>query len=73
MAKLKEELDLIKGTFDKRLQAAGVKGFTLLGKVRARRSEYDHVSVDQDGLRTKHPLIFKRFRRTTPVVSIKIT
>ena len=72
-AAIELELTQIKGTFDTRLRAAGVKGFTLLGKVRARRSEYDHISVDTDGLRTKHPLIFKRFRRATPTVAIKIT
>jgi hypothetical protein len=70
---IEDELNQIKATFDARLQVAGVVGFTLGGKVKARRTEYDTVSLDMDGLRTAHPRIFARFRRTTPSVRINIT
>ena len=73
IAALEEELEQIKGTFNQRMKAAGVVGFTLLGKVRSRISTYDHPWIDQDDLRTRHPRIYKSVLRKTPVESTKIT
>lgn len=69
---IKVEIDAIKATFDQRLQAEGVQGFVLNGKVHGRRSEVTTARVDAALLKEKHPRIYKAFLKVTKSVRITI-
>ena len=71
--KLNARKDEIKSLFQTRLEADKVIGYTIDGKVRARRSPGSRSDIDAKGLKEKHPVIYKRFLRTTAYISMRIS
>jgi hypothetical protein len=62
---LTERREKIKETFGKTLEADGLQGFILHGKVHARVSYVTNNRVDTKELRAKRPDVFQEFLVTT--------
>lgn len=76
---LKEQIDAltarrneIKDLFGERLEAEGLQGFLLHGKVHARVTYGTRTSVDSKELKAQMPHIWKRFLKTTSYRSVTI-
>jgi predicted phage-related endonuclease len=71
--KLEARKKEIQGIFQARLEEAELIGYTIDDKVRARRLATSRSDIDAKGLKEKHPLIYKRFLRVTPYISMRIS
>ena len=66
------EIDKIKETFAQRMEAYGVQGFVLNGKVHARRSEVKTSRIDSKALKEAHPRLWAAFSKVTESVRVVI-
>lgn len=71
--KIQQEMDDIRDTFAERLEAEGLQGYMLSGKVKARRSEVTTHRADTNILKTKYPKIWAAVMKTTKSVRVDIT
>jgi len=62
----------IRDIFGARLESMGLQGFSLNGKVHARRSEVHTTRLDSGKLKEKHPKIWAAFAKVTDSVRVVI-
>lgn len=68
---LNAQIDEIKATFAERLEAYGVQGFELNGKVHARKSLVRTPRLDTKKFKAAHPKIWAAF--TVVTTSVRVT
>lgn len=69
---IQARMDEIRDEFGARLEAEGLQGFVLNGKVHARRSVVQTRRVDSKKLKEKHPQIWRAFSILTESVRIVV-
>lgn len=73
MDALRDRLTSIKSAVDEHMHNDGVVGYTLGGKVKARKSHGTRTSVDGKRLKEELPAVWSNYLKTTEYVSITIT